>query len=289
MQPRRPARDDLQRLRRRAGGDEHRERVGLGVEGIDLGRGGRPVAANAGRLRERAAHAAGRGELVLGAVAAEDLSDLEQRHVGHAAIGVLLGGGEQPRNETRPHVGEVRRDGIGERKLRLAAAEQLGLRLGDERPGDRLDHSARAERALGLARTQLDGREHRLAWSLAAVERRRRDAIDAHDAHDLLHEIGLAVHIRPPGRHGHLDAPAISRHREAERTKHALDLRQVDLDAGQALSPRGAENRSRARAPPACPLRSPRRARRRRDRAPYVVASSSPGSMKAGSTPRSKR
>jgi hypothetical protein len=126
-----------------------------------------------------AAHAAGRGELVLGAVAAEDLSDLEQRHVGHAAIGVLLGGGEQPRNQARPHVGKVRRNGIGERKLGLAAAEQLGLRLCNERPGDRLDHAARGERALGLAGAQLDGREHRFARSLAAVERRRGNAIDA--------------------------------------------------------------------------------------------------------------
>ena len=38
MEPGRPARHDLQRLRRRAGGGEHRERIGLGVEGIDLGR-----------------------------------------------------------------------------------------------------------------------------------------------------------------------------------------------------------------------------------------------------------
>ena len=71
----------------------------------------------------------GRGELILGLVAAEHLSDLEQRHVGKAAVGVLLRGGDQAGNQARPHVGKVGRDRIGERKLGLAAAEQLGLRL----------------------------------------------------------------------------------------------------------------------------------------------------------------
>jgi hypothetical protein len=137
------------------------------------------VAAGAGRPRQRATHAAGRGELILGALTAEDLTDLEQRHVGHAAIGVLLGGGKQPWNETWPHVGKVRRNGIGERELGLAAAEQLGLRLCNERPGYRLDHAAHGECALGLAGAQLNGREHRFARSLAAVERRRGNAIDA--------------------------------------------------------------------------------------------------------------
>ena len=174
------------------------------------------MAAGAGRLRQRATHAAGRGELVLGALTAEDLTDLEQRHVGHAAIGVLLGGGEQSRNQARPHVGKVGRNGIGERKLGLAAAEQLGLRLCNERPSHRLDHAARGECTLGLAGAQLNGREYRFARRLAAVERRRGNAIDAEDAHDLLNEIGLAVHVGAPGRHGHLDARAFSRHGEAE-------------------------------------------------------------------------
>ena len=82
-----------------------------------------------GRLGERAAHAARRGELILRAVAPENLPDLEQGDVGQAAVGVLLRGGDQARDQARPHVGEVGRDRIGERQLRLAAAEQLGLRL----------------------------------------------------------------------------------------------------------------------------------------------------------------
>ena len=85
--------------------------------------------ADAGRLGERAAHAGGGDELILGPVAAEDLADFEQRHVGEAAVGVLLRAGDQAGQQARPHVGEIGRDRIGERQLRLAAAEQLGLRL----------------------------------------------------------------------------------------------------------------------------------------------------------------
>ena len=105
MEPRRPARHDLQRLCRRAGGRQHGERVGLGIEGVDLAGRRRPRPADAGHLGERAAHAAGSGELVLRPIAAEDLPDLEQRHVGKAAVGVLLRRGGKPGNQARPHVG----------------------------------------------------------------------------------------------------------------------------------------------------------------------------------------
>ena len=40
---------------------------------------------------------------------------------------------------------------------------------------------------------------------VVAAERLRRDVVDAMDAHDLLDEIGLAVDIRPPGRHCDID------------------------------------------------------------------------------------
>ena len=67
MKPGRAARHDLQRLRRRAGGRQNGERVGLGIEGVDdtvaLG----PMAADAGRFGERAPHAGGGGELILAA------------------------------------------------------------------------------------------------------------------------------------------------------------------------------------------------------------------------------
>ncbi len=228
MEPRRPARHDLQRLCRRAGGREHGERVGLAIEGVDLAGRRRPRPADAGRLGERAAHAAGGGELVLRPIAAEDLPDLEQRQVGKAAVGVLLRRGGKPGNQARPHVGQVRRNRIGERKLCFSAAEQLGLRLRDERPGHRLDHAARGERALGFAHAQLDRREHRLARSLAAVERRRGNALDTENANDLLHQVGLALDLTAPGRDGNFQVLARTSDGEAESAEHALDLALVD-------------------------------------------------------------
>ena len=85
------------------------------------------MAADAGRLGERAAHAGGGGELICRRVAAKDLADFEQADIGKAAVGVLLRGRDQAGNEARPHVGKFGRDRIGERQFRLAAAEQLGL------------------------------------------------------------------------------------------------------------------------------------------------------------------
>ena len=79
MEPGRAARHDLQRLRRRAGRGENRERIGLGVERIDLAVALGPVAADAGGLSQRAAHAGRGGELVLRRVAAKHLADFEQR------------------------------------------------------------------------------------------------------------------------------------------------------------------------------------------------------------------
>ena len=69
---------------------------------------------------------AGRGdELILRPVAAEDLADLEQRHIGKAAVGIGLRSGNQPGQQAWPHVGEIGRYGIGEFQLGLAPAEQF--------------------------------------------------------------------------------------------------------------------------------------------------------------------
>ena len=128
----------------------------------------------------------------------KDLADFEQADIGKAAIGVLLGRGDEARNEARPHVGQIGCDRIGERKLGLTAAEQFGLRFGDEGPRHRFDQIARGQRALSLAGAHLDRRQHRLARRVAARKRRRRDAIDADDAHDLFDDVGFAL---TSGRH----------------------------------------------------------------------------------------
>ena len=157
----------------------------------------RPAPLNLG---EAAAHAARRRLLVLGAVAEENLADLEQRRVGIAAVGVALRRGDEAGNDARPHVRELGRDRVRKRELRLAAAEQHRCRMRDERPGHRLDEAAHAERAPRLAGADLQRREHRLARGFAALERRQRHGVDADDAHDLLDEVGGAVHVGAPGR-----------------------------------------------------------------------------------------
>ena len=154
--------------------------------------------AGPGRFAERVANARRGGELIARLIAAKDLSHLEQSGVGEAAVGISLRGGDQARNKTRPHVGKVGGDGIGECQLRLAAAEQFGLLLGDEGPGQRLNQIAGSKGAPGFARAKLDRREHRLARRGAAIERRRRHAVDAENAGDLLDDIGLALHVAAP-------------------------------------------------------------------------------------------
>ena len=169
MKPRRPAGHDLQRLDGRAGCRERGERIGLGVEASALRRCRRPVTAGAGRPRQPASHAGGSDELVLRPVAPENLPDLEQRrHRGTPRSALLLRCGDQARKQARPHVGQVRRDRIGERELGLPPPNSSACGFDDERPGHRLDHAARRERALGLAGAHLQRGEHRLA------RRRRR-------------------------------------------------------------------------------------------------------------------
>ena len=130
MEPGRPAGHDLQRLRRRAGGGEHRERIGLGVEGVDAAGAAdqwRPVPR---RLGERAADAGGGGELVLRLVAAEHLADLEQRRRRRSR-----GRRCAARRATRPgsRLGRMSDRsaaiGLASASSGCAAAEQLGLRL----------------------------------------------------------------------------------------------------------------------------------------------------------------
>ena len=136
VEPGRPAGHHLQRLHRRAGGRQHGEGVALGVEGIDRLCRTRPMAADAVRARQCPAQTGGGGELILRPVAGKHLSNLEQRHVGIAAVGVPLRRHDQTGNETRPHVGEFGRDRVGQRQGRAAAAERFGLALSHERPGN---------------------------------------------------------------------------------------------------------------------------------------------------------
>src|SRR5262245_65842153 len=132
------------------------------------------MASDAGRFGSTTAKAASGGELILRAMAAENLSHLEQRYVGKAAVRILLCSSNKPREQARSHIRKIRSDWIGEREFGLSAAEQLRLLLRNKRPGHGLEHAARGERALGFAGAQLNGREHRLARSLTSRSEERR-------------------------------------------------------------------------------------------------------------------
>src|SRR5262249_44467294 len=82
-------------------------------------------------------------------------------------------------------------------------------------------------------RAQLDGREHWLARGFAAVEGRRSNAVDAENANDLLHQVGLALDVAPPRRNGDPQGLAAVGDGEAEMAAHALGLAPVNVDTGQ--------------------------------------------------------
>ena len=125
--------------------------------------------------------------------------------------------------------------GLASASSPLAAAEQFGLALGDERPGDGFGEAARGQRALGLAGAVLDRREHGFACMRAARERRRRHAVDADDAHQFLDDVGAAMHVRPPRRHRDFHAVALAGGEEAELLQHAAHVGERQLDASQPL------------------------------------------------------
>ncbi len=151
MIPARRIAGDLEIGHRRAARRQRRQRIRLGIEGIHaLGLAG-PVPAGTRRLGGGAAQAGGTLALILRPVAGEDLPHFEQSRIAEAAIRIGLGGPDQPRQQRGAHVGEIGSDGIDQRQFRRAAAEQFGLRLGDERPGDRLHQTARRQRPAGLA------------------------------------------------------------------------------------------------------------------------------------------
>jgi hypothetical protein len=104
-------------------------------------------------------------------------------------------------------------------------------------------HAARSQRALGAAGAKLDRGQHRLAGVVAALERRHRHLVDADDAHDLLDDVGLAVHIGAPGGDRDLHHRARAGDHEAEMGEDAPHLRQRHFDSREALSPRSAGNR----------------------------------------------
>ena len=231
MQERRAAGDDLHGVGRDAERGEQRQRVALRVIGVDRPAAA-PMAAFAARLGEAAPDRRRGDALVVLAGAEEDLPDLEQGGVGEAAPRVALGRGDQAGNKARPHVGKIGGDRIGERQLGLAAAEQFGRRLGDERPCHGFAQAQRRQRALGEPGALLQRRQHRRRHAfVGARQRGGGHAVEAGDADDLLDNVGLAFDVGPPARHDRLAVLEL----EAEPRQDRLALALRDVDAEQPL------------------------------------------------------
>src|SRR6478609_2218710 len=140
---------------------KRRHRVGLGGKHIRSGSLAGPVAARAGKRRMAKAHAGGGGDLILWKGPAIGLAKLEQRAVSKAAIAISLRGSDEAWQKSRPHLGELGRDRIAESEFRRAAAEKLRLIRRHERPGHRLDQSARSKHTPHAPRPELHLGQHR--------------------------------------------------------------------------------------------------------------------------------
>ncbi len=111
------ARHDLQRLHRRAGSRQHRERIGLGIQRIGRRRAG-PVPSDApstrqsrgARPKRRMSWSSGRSPLNTWPTSNSATSVKPRLALACAAR-------DQAGQQARPHVGEVGRDRVGERKL----------------------------------------------------------------------------------------------------------------------------------------------------------------------------
>ncbi len=221
----------LHRADRPTGRFERRQRIGLGVIGIHFAR-------FLGPMARRLALAQARRDqgLIVGLGAGILRADLEQRGVRHAAIGIALRRAQQIADDRRPHRVEIGADRIGEQdRAAIPREEQWRILGAHERPGDRLEHAARRERATREPRAALLRRD-RLMRQAARRHADRRDLVVAVDAQDLLDEIGLAFRIHAPGRNRHGPAFAgIVRRLVAERAEDALRLGGRHREAAQRL------------------------------------------------------
>ena len=239
VEPGRAAADELQPAHGHAQGGEQRHDVSLGVEGVHGGCAGRPVATCARRLGAAPAHRRRAHALVCLAVSLEDLADLEQGGVAQALVRIALHSGNQSRQEGGPHVRQIRRDGVGQRQRRRAAAKERGAGLGNEGPGHGFHEPARRQRAPRETRALLQQGEDRLADGLLLAQQGRGDhAVEARDAQHLLHQIGLALHIGAPAVDLHEDpvrVGGLGHDPEAELFEDRGHFRGGQIKPGEAL------------------------------------------------------
>ncbi|MNL26952.1 hypothetical protein D3C87_1485160 [compost metagenome] len=141
-----------------------------------------------------------------------------------ALVGIALCCGQKARQKRRTHIRHIGRDGVGQFQSGRTATEKLRVSFRDEGPRDGLQHATAGKRTARGAGAHLQRRQDAAVDGTEALQRFRLDVVDAMNAHDLFHQIGLAVDIRAPGRHG--DGNTLAR---------SLDAETETLENGQAF------------------------------------------------------
>ena len=177
-----------------AGRFEQRHGFGLGVIGVERHGFARAPAA---RGLFAGQHHAKRRLLVARAVFPDKIPspDFEQARTGSAAIGIALGGRQQPGDERRAHGFHVLADRVVQHPQLRSVGEIFRVGSRQEGPGHRFVQPARGSGAAQLALHLL---QRRGGWPGHALDARQRDALDLVEpvnADHFLDQIGRAFDI----------------------------------------------------------------------------------------------
>src|SRR5690606_1498640 len=115
------------------------------------------------------------------------------------------------------------------------SAEQFRLWPGNERPGDRLHHSASGQNTARPACPALPFRQNGARHAMNAWHRRRRNVIQPDDADDFLNDVRRAVDVRPPAWPGDFHLLALAVHLEAQIRENTAALVILHGHAGQTF------------------------------------------------------
>ena len=208
---------DLQVGDRRAGGFERRIGIGPGVKGVDVALRHAPVA----RIVFAGTDGGGDDGLAVIPVAGIFGPDLEQRHVGIAPVGIAAGGVQQVGQDRRAHGVEIGRNRIVDHQRLVIEAEQLrGVPL-HEGERHRLGHAARGQCPTRCGFAPLADRPGRRGDRGPARQRHHGDVVIAAYTQHFFDQIGFAVDILTPGRHGGADGAALVHRLEPEIGQNA--------------------------------------------------------------------
>ena len=141
--------------------------------------------------------------LAIGQIAA---AQFEQPDRAGTAIHVAAHCGEQAGQQRGPHHLHVFTDRV--LQYPIAAANGLGLALGNERPGDRFVQAQRGSCAADPAFEQLLGSRGRPGHAIGAWQGHAGDVVQPVNPDDFFDQVRAAVDIGAPGRH--LNPPGLA-------------------------------------------------------------------------------